>query len=421
MPIGHVFQNLFGELLIFAIDLAVKQEADMLLYRLHDDLWLCGEPAKCARAWTTMENCAKVLGLEFNKSKTGSVYLVDEAERDLQVQDTLPNGKVILGFLELDAHNGNWIIDQTQVDAHVKQLGVQLSGCNSIFSWIQTWNSCIGRFFNYTFGQPANCFGRGHVDMVLAAHQKIQQTLFANEGSDSSAGSVTKHLQRVIADRFNQADVPEAFLYYPEQLGGLGVRNPFIPFLVVREQLMKSPGTRMAAFFEEERKHFKDAKARFDTLNERDRERRLESILGKFSNDSHFTSITNTRLNANQPGEPSWVGPQDTEFMTFEEYTCYREKISWGLREAYHDLLATPSTSDAQLSSDVIDDLSRLSRTQPELSQRKLSSDRRWLIQLYSKEAFRQFGSLGIVDHGLLPMGVMTLLRNRKVSWQTVL
>ncbi|KAI3573230.1 hypothetical protein IWW34DRAFT_757630, partial [Fusarium oxysporum f. sp. albedinis] len=49
------------------------EQDGMLLYRLHNDLWLCGEPLHCKRAWVVMNEYAKVLGLTFNESKTCSV------------------------------------------------------------------------------------------------------------------------------------------------------------------------------------------------------------------------------------------------------------------------------------------------------------------------------------------------------------
>lgn len=98
------------------MDLAVNQEANILLYRLHDDLWLCGEPAKCAEAWTTIERCAKILGLQFNRSKTGSAYLTDDGHKDPRIRNSLPKGKVILGFLELEEQTGDWVIDHKRVD-----------------------------------------------------------------------------------------------------------------------------------------------------------------------------------------------------------------------------------------------------------------------------------------------------------------
>ena len=389
----------------------------MLLYRLHDDLWLCGEPEKCAKAWTTIERCARVMGLEFNSSKTGSAYLDDKGNGDFKIEETLPEGKVLMGFLQLDAQTGEWVIDHAQVDAHIKQLGKQLAGCNSIFSWIQTWNSCVGRFFNYTFGQPANCFGQRHVDMILATHQRMQQALFGNDGTQ--AGSVTKSLQKVITERFAVADIPDAFLYFPEELGGLGVRNPFVSFLVVRSQLLKDPKARMRDFLKQERKAYKAAKANFDVLNERDRTRRLDSVLGKSSTGTQFASTTINDISKRR--EPSWTGPTGDDFMTFDEYIQYRETTSDLLKDAYDDLLRIPEKTDAQPSHAVSDILSRLSCSQEGLNWYNMGSDLKWLIQLYSKDALRRFGGLTIVDQGLLPMGVMTLLRNRNVTWQTVL
>lgn len=429
VPIGHVFQKLFGELIIFAMDLAVNQEAGMLLYRLHDDLWLCGEPEKCAKAWTAMERCAAIMGVEFNESKTGSVYLPgDSANKDLlnteQTLAVLPKGKIILGFLELDPKTGDWIIDQTQVDAHVQQLKKQLKDCHSVFSWIQTWNSCIGRFFNYTFGQPANCFGRRHVDMILETHGKIQQVLFRDASVEGN--SVTEYLKNLITKRFGVLDVPDAFLYFPEELGGLGLRNPFISFLVIREQLVKDPQATMAEFFESEREHYKRTKQEFDALSENERKRRMSKIwdtgVGKVnkyvekSNDPH--EILTCPHDSTKHRFHDRVGK---EFMTFEDFTCYRETLSYHLRATYLKLLQTPSQDNVRQSWHVSHALQNLALAQPKLAWDKLSADQKWIIQLYSTGVLERFGGLNLVDRGLLPMGIMTMLRARKVTWQAVL
>ncbi|MGX5763576.1 hypothetical protein ACWKW1_27880, partial [Brevibacillus parabrevis] len=87
-------------------------------------------------------------------SKTGSVYLSDSV--DPAVVNKLPKGPVTFGFLKLD-DSGEWVIDQKQVGAHVKQLKAQLDKCDSVMAWIRTWNSCIGRFFRNTFGAYHAC------------------------------------------------------------------------------------------------------------------------------------------------------------------------------------------------------------------------------------------------------------------------
>lgn len=265
VPIGHGFQKLFEELIIFTMDFAVNKEAELLLYRLHDDLWLVGEPEKCVTAWKTMQECAQTLGVEFNQCKTGSIFFSESAIDD-QISAALPIGKVILGFLELDAKTGDWIIDQNQVDLHIKQLQTQLAGCKSVYSWVQTWNSSIGRFLSHTFGQPANCLGRSHVDMILDTHRKVQQALFKN--SSVAGDNVTEHLKSLITERFGVTDIPDAFLYFPEELGGLGLRNPFISCLLIREQFENTPHKRMERYFAIEANQYQSDKKRFDDFGE---------------------------------------------------------------------------------------------------------------------------------------------------------
>ncbi|KAI0457312.1 hypothetical protein F5B21DRAFT_501685 [Xylaria acuta] len=93
VPMAHAPEKFTGEMILFIMDLAVNKATGMLLYRLHDDLFLCGEPSRCAQAWKEMEEFADVMGVEFNKSKTGSVYLTNpEKSRDADIQATLPEG-----------------------------------------------------------------------------------------------------------------------------------------------------------------------------------------------------------------------------------------------------------------------------------------------------------------------------------------
>ena len=430
VPIGHVFQKLFGELIVFSMDLAVNQEANMLLYRLHDDLWLCGDPTQCAKAWKAMNRCAKVMGVTFNQSKTGSVYITDnDVARDAQVATTLPKGRVALGFLELEAETGDWIIDQKQVDAHAKQLQKQLAECTSVFSWVQTWNSCIGRFFNFTFGEPANCFGRAHVDMILETHRRIQQQLFNNStGTDSKQGSdessttgsisVTEYLKSFISARFNVSNIPDAFLYFPEEMGGLGLRNPFIPFLVVRDGVIESPQKRMEQFFKAEKKAYNSFMKEFQNLDDRDRAHKLVGIVGWNMTDGHGKPFKRDKASAH-----AWSGPADEgpTFLPWEEFVRYRISSSSDLEQVYNDLLATPYKNEIQAVRQVSDAINFLAIATPELAWDKMSSERKWLVQMYAKEVFKRFGGLNLVDKGALPIGVLKVVRGRKVVWQSVL
>jgi hypothetical protein len=154
LPMDHILEKLIGELVLFFMDLAVNRETGMNLYRNHDDLWLCGSPENCAKSWKIMEQHIKIMGLELNANKTGSVYLVEgDRKRDPEILKALPEGRVDMNFLILDPDSGEWVIDREHAFKHARHLQKQLAGSKSILDWVKMWNGCIGRFFSYTFGE----------------------------------------------------------------------------------------------------------------------------------------------------------------------------------------------------------------------------------------------------------------------------
>jgi hypothetical protein len=48
IPITDAFEKLFGEIVLFSMDVAVNRLSGVTLVRFHDDLWLCGDPQECA-------------------------------------------------------------------------------------------------------------------------------------------------------------------------------------------------------------------------------------------------------------------------------------------------------------------------------------------------------------------------------------
>ncbi|OGM48909.1 hypothetical protein ABOM_003158 [Aspergillus bombycis] len=399
VPISHAMEKLTGELVLFPMDLAVNRETGLLLYRIHDDLWVCGKPDKCARAWEVMQEYAQVTGLEFNRGKTGSVYLTDNLDPEIAAR--LPTGPVTFGFLTLNAKSETWEIDQAQVDAHVSQLRKQLSRCDSVISWVRTWNSCIGRFFKNTFGQPAHCFGRAHIDAILSTYGKMQNTLF-NGVSDQSGNTVTEHLRRKIESQFGVSDIPDAFFFLPAELGGLGLRNPFISVLLMRDSVELSPIERIERFKRTERESYAFAKKTFSETSEKTRRRRAETI--------------NPRPKS---GEPLVITEAEINtFMSFEEYTRYRESRSNSLRLLYEDLMVVPYTKLIQITQDCRDALDavsgqfRLSRQGPEV---------KWILQLYSDDVLKRFGGMTLVEKRFLPVGVLAMMKEKRVKWNMVL
>lgn len=101
--------------------------------------------------------------------------------------------------------------------------------------------------------------------------------------------------------------------------------------------------------------------------------------------------------------------------MSMTEYTQHRMSTSWELKQAYEELCRIPQSDEPDVSADV---LAAMEKVQDRYS---LDSDQGWLLQLCSTELLQQFGGMSIVDKGLLPLGVMTMLRSKNVTWQEVL
>ncbi|KAK3315242.1 hypothetical protein B0H66DRAFT_337632 [Apodospora peruviana] len=475
VPMAHASEKLIGELVLSFMDIAVNRKTGILLYRLHDDIWFCGEPEVSAQAWTCMESYAKVFGLEFNRKKTGSVYLHgSSAARDPRIVQTLPQGPVTVGFLSLDPESGKWAIDQARMGAHLDQLEKQLKGCSSVLAWVLTWNSCIGRFFSHTFGEPAFCLGSEHVDAVLDTYSRMLKKLFPT-------GSVVEHLKSMIQSRFNlpsSANLPDAFIYLPEQLGGLGLRNPFVPLFLVRKNITTSAESEIRSFLLREFNQYRAHKTTFDELPKWRRQSRLRSICldedesddsdddeegnkpedndddddDTSVDDSDSASNTNTRTPAIVPSEAK-------TFMSLTEFGRFRERNSMNLHKMYSNMLSVPGKEPIKLSKEILDALSDAQNdddsntqgsssairrggfrggrargrggfssggrqmTQEANPSRRLSltPENKWFLALYVDELMETYGGLSLVDKQFLPGGTLSMMRDKKVTWQMVL
>ncbi|KAF2446350.1 hypothetical protein P171DRAFT_471896 [Karstenula rhodostoma CBS 690.94] len=392
IPITDAFEKLFGESVLWCMDVAVNRLCSTTLIRFHDDLWLCGEPSVCATAWETIQDFVEVLGLDINTSKTGSVY-VSDGEKDPVAASKLPEGPVCMGMLQL-SESGDWTLDQKQVSAHVRQLQKRLGESTSIIGWVQIWNACMGKFFKNAFGQPANCFGQAHVDAILKTFAEMQRELF-----EAHNGSVGEYLREQIRQRFGVEDVPDAFFFAFEELGGLGLQSPFVPFYVLKDQLMKDPLDRIAEFRKAEKAKYKEFKESFELLSDQDRQRLF---------DSSFHNARQTDF----PNEP---------FFSFDEYIAHRETYSSELKQAYGDLMREPVEKGIQLTNDVEPWFKELHHSHKMGWNHSMSSENRWIMHLYAEELKHRFGALSIVDRNLLPSGVMQMLKKKKVVWQLII
>lgn len=405
-PGSHVLSDVFGETILFCLDIAVKRDTNGgSLYRMYDDIWFWSPSfSKCVTAWSSVLAFNEVMGVQLHAAKTGSVYIRSDPDTPFVPEDnslSLPQGEIRWGFLHLHPTTGQFQIDQNMVDSQITELRTQLAGkTKSVIDWIQVWNSFAATFFSSNFGKASNCFGRAHVDMMLKTHRRIQEAIFPG-------GNVVQFLKQAIHERFGVSDIPDGFLFFPVELGGLDLKSPFVHLLQIRESVRENPYDIMDEFFEEEKDAYARAKQFFD-----------KGTVNKLRTGTAAT-------------DPSSYTPASTEdqetFFPFSEFIAHREvlrKYPYGhasLTSAYRDLLRKPTEKSVNASPDVTRAISKLTYGVGGCSihQYWTSMDAywKWVAQMYGPEMIDRFGGLNVVDKGLLPIGMVSLFRGKRVKW----
>ncbi|KAK1993790.1 hypothetical protein LX36DRAFT_233677 [Colletotrichum falcatum] len=408
-PLCTPLADFAAETMLFCMDFAVNQRGDgCRLYRLHDDMWLWGGRETCRRAWDTMTEFVAVMGLEFNEDKTGSVRIAAAAtpvataatdnaggppgtstkaarrpRRSSSGDGELPEGEVAWGFLKLDPASGRFLLDQDKIDGHIDELRLQLEACGSVFDWIQAWNIYGARFFRTNCAQVAHCYGRAHVDSILATFRRIQTRLFG----DGGAGA---HLKRMIADRFGVSDVPDGYLYFPVSLGGLGLENPFVHLYLIRDSVAEDPGAIMDDFMADEEATFRFLKSVYEG------ETADADSAGASSGGGSGGGGGQVRLYRRKPAslfrDGTYADLQNEPFMSFEEFTRHRRRTSEALGWALKRLRQVPAAKTAELTSELAGALKD--------GPADLGDYERWVCALYGRDMVARFGGLKVVDKG---------------------
>jgi len=386
VPMSLVLSDALSEAVLFCLDFAVnKRTQGANLYRFHDDLWFWGQESTCVQGWNALQEFSDVMGLALNEEKTGAALVVANQVEARPLPPTLPQGNIKWGFLNLDSAAGRWVVDHTKIDEHIEELRRQLGACRSVMAWIQAWNTYVNRFFCTNLGQPANCFARQHNDLIIATFQHIQQKLFA----ETETANVTDHLRSMLKDRFSTDEtIPDGFFYFPEQLGGLGLRNPLVTAFATYKSSPRQAGEAIDHAFDEEKEAYDRFKESWEAGD-------CQSFRG---------TRASPPISAEEP------------FMSFEEFVRYREEVSAPLMDAYKTLLQTPE--------DVAVDTSRALACA--LSEHELDASPetglywKWICNLYEGDIKKRFGGDGVQlgDRSSLPVGLLEVLKSEKVRWE---
>ncbi|TAQ86971.1 hypothetical protein B7494_g4704 [Chlorociboria aeruginascens] len=369
VPQSHVLSGVCGEVILFCLDYTVNQQADgAQLYRMHDDFWLWSPSHDIVvKGWGAIKKFSEVMGVSLNEGKTGTVRIMKDRDTPSVIDPSLPTGEIRWGFLCLDPATGKFVIDQEMVDNHIDDLQRQLeSKKKSVFTWIQAWNTYAGTFFTSNFGKPANCFGREHVDLMLATLERIQRRIF-------NSSDVVEYLKSTLQTRFGISNIPDGYFYFPTSLGGLELQNPFVNLLQIRNMVFEHPASALDDFFEAEEEAYRRCKTNFEN-----------GLVSKYQHIDY------------KPDLP-YV------FMSFEEFTKYREEFEGtyedNLYDIFRELLQKPGEESVDFNDKDQMDMEGWDGTLQ-------TGYWKWVAQLYGPDMSERFGGLRVVDPGLLPIGM---------------
>jgi hypothetical protein len=408
VPASHPLSTVLGEVVLFCMDLTVNQATSgHNLWRLHDDFWFWAvDHGTCVKAWSAVTEFTSNFGLDLSEDKCGTVRIAPSSAKPPLANPGLPQGEIRWGFLTLSPQSGRFEIDQALVTDHINSLRSQLAPkTSSVFAWVQAWNAYAGTFFSTNFGKPANCFGQAHIDNILSTLKRVQTDVFRSANATSHTpdqpGSVVEYLQNTLHGRFNVQHIPEGYVFFPAELGGLDLRNPLIDYLQIRDSVTKDPSALFAQFEEAERDDYRTAEQAYHRDN-----------AGGYATDfPHFV-----------PAEG-----RGGAFMSFEEYARYREDLHYGftgeLLDVFDELLEQPKQESIEVPSELMTALGLMDTAGVvnscgiNGSWHRMSAYWKWVVGVYGPEIVRRFGGLNIVDNGVLPVGMVGLVKDKRVKW----
>ncbi|PVH81604.1 hypothetical protein DL98DRAFT_587222 [Cadophora sp. DSE1049] len=373
-PPSSPMSDFMAEAVLFCLDFSFNQETNgARMYRMHDDIWIWGSEASCTKGWDVMMRFASLTGLGYSREKTGCVKIGKEESQPSRIPSTLPSGDICWGFLKLDATTGRFLVDQDL----------------SVMEYVQAWNIYGVRFFANNIGKPANCFGVAHVHMMLQTFRGIQSQLFGSTEhsatENDTTSDVTSTLQQQIKIKFG-VDVPEGYIYFPTSLGGLDLKNPFINLGLIQDTIHPNSQSRMARFFQDEKADYARAIVQFEKVTIPARQKLSKEDLAK----DQF---------ANEP------------FMSFAEFTRYREQTSSLLYKVYKNLMREPVEQRVDSTPGVVEALGRESWGH-------LTAYQQRVIELHADDIIPRFSGLNIVQQDCLPNGMVSMFRESRFQWK---
>jgi len=394
VPTSHALSNLFGETLMFFLEFLINRKfKGMRLFRIKDEFWYWSPEAEIAtRAWDTIQSYGKMVGLKINENRSGSVAVYAEGkvpggnennEKIVCGPLPLPQRNIHWGYLQLHS-NGTFQIDRNAITKFLDEMKGLLERSDCTLEWINIFNKYLA-FFVRNFGKCAFVSGKQHLDQIVSALKMIYTGLFGSE-TGNPVGTLKAKFQRL-----QKADIVDVWVYWPLERGGLGLVNPFISIMALRETFVDN----------NDEDHFKN-------LPLKDKQVWEEM---KKEHERHYGGIEPPMIMGRASGPtPVMVNPgfRPPKFPTWEEYLAKRETELSHWLDRYNALLERPSPKDP-----------KVSEKYWSLEGRTADEDRNytmWLFSYYETQLILHFGSVKFINSKLLPMSMIANIQKSKVK-----
>jgi hypothetical protein len=227
---------------------------------------------------------------------------------------------------------------------------------------------------------------------MLTTHRRIQEIVF-------DGGNVTQYLRKMIEHRFAVSDVPDGFLFFPVELGGLNLRSPFVDPLQIRDSVEENPYNELDEFLEQEHDDYLEAKRAFDKRD--------------------------TKLRYNMEYADFLPEAAADEFFSYNEYVRYREEFASSspadLRATFEKLLCLPAQQRIENTAELNLALGQLRGQNLHgitPSWHSMTAYWQYMASAHGPQILERFGGLNIVEPGWLPIGMVSQFRQRRTTWQ---
>jgi hypothetical protein len=224
-PFGLAFSSLMNELLLVLLDMGVAFKTGLHIHRNHDDFWFWSQDQeKMVQAYATMEDFARLAGLQWNREKSGACVF-GQGDKQKAIPATLPQSPFRWGYLLLQ-QDCSWKIDQSMIDSRVKEAQRELASTRSFLGKINVWNK-YQAFFARNTAIPLRANGSQHIEYIQKTMGKIQ--LAITEG-ESFLQFLKKELRKAFPSMDSELyeNLPDAMYFWPLTLGGFELHSQLV-------------------------------------------------------------------------------------------------------------------------------------------------------------------------------------------------